>query len=102
VAQDIETLYGCGNMATMRKSMAYLAYVAAVLLAFAVTLRLVGHSLSLNTRVPLFILAFLGIGALLALPLIFPKAGLYRSESLKEVDEAMAREESESGNRPGT
>ena len=83
-------------MARIPKGVLRLIYVAIALLVLAAFYRFVGLRLWPDARVPFMVISLGGIVVLLIIPLTFRKLGLYRSDSLKKVNEAMAREESES------
>ncbi len=85
------------TLATLPKKALRFVSVAVALLAFAVFFRFVAVRLWPKASVALMLISLVGIVALLAIPLVFPGLGFYRSNSLKKVNEAMAREESESG-----
>jgi hypothetical protein len=73
-----------------------LCYAALVLTAFAIFFHFVDAKLSPIARGVFILVLLVGLVVLIFIPLAFPRLGFYRSDSLKKVNEAMAREESES------
>ncbi|HVX91198.1 MAG TPA: hypothetical protein VHC20_06270 [Candidatus Paceibacterota bacterium] len=71
-------------------------YVAVGGLVFAIFYRLVSDKLSANAREVLMFIAVIGLVVLLVLPLAARRVGFYKEDSLKRINDAMAREESES------
>jgi uncharacterized protein YqfA (UPF0365 family) len=83
-------------MAKIPKKAVRLIYVAVALLAFAAFFRFVGVRLWPNARVAFMVISLVGIVVLIVIPLAFSGLSFYRSDPLKKVNQAMAREESES------
>jgi hypothetical protein len=74
-------------------------WVTVALLALALTDRFLGTILWPGLREVFLGISVLGLAVLLIVPLAIRRLGFYRGDSLKKVDEAMAREESESNRR---
>jgi amino acid transporter len=83
-------------MAKIPRKAVRLIYGAVALLAFVAFVRFLGVRLWPNARVAFMVISLVGIVVLLVIPLAFSGLGFYRSDSLTKVNQAMAREESES------
>jgi hypothetical protein len=69
---------------------------AVALVGLALIDRFLGTILWPSMRGVFLIISVLGLAILIVVPLASRRLGFYRGDSLKKVDEAMAREESES------